>query len=93
VVLGLTGAARARGLRTLVVDLDPQANATTVLDPADVRLTASEVLADGRARVTAEAVSTTARGLHCQSSRANRHSPTAITRSRASRRNIGCEPR
>lgn len=62
VVLGLTGAARTRGLRTLVVDLDPQANATTVLDPAEVRLTTNDVLTDGRAGVVAEAVSATAWG-------------------------------
>jgi cellulose biosynthesis protein BcsQ len=62
VVLGLAGAARARGMRTLVVDLDPQANATTVLDPADVRFTTSDVLADGRAGVMAEAMSPTAWG-------------------------------
>ena len=62
VVLGLTGAARARGLPTLVVDLDPQANATTVLDPYEVRFTASDVIADGRAGVMVEAVSATAWG-------------------------------
>jgi cellulose biosynthesis protein BcsQ len=32
VTLGLAGAAASRGLRTLVVDLDPQANATLALD-------------------------------------------------------------
>ena len=62
VVLGLTGAARARGLRTLVVDLDPQANATTVLDPHDVRLTTRDVLSDGRARVVTDAVAETGWG-------------------------------
>ena len=62
VVLGLTGAARARGLSTLVVDLDPQANATTVLDPAEVRFTASDVLADGRAGIMAEAITSTGWG-------------------------------
>jgi len=34
VTLGLAGAAAIRGLRTLVVDLDPQANATLALDVA-----------------------------------------------------------
>jgi chromosome partitioning protein len=62
VVLGLAGAARGRRLPTLVVDLDPQANATMVLDPHDVRFTASDVLADGRAGVMAEAVAATAWG-------------------------------
>ena len=33
VVLGLAGAAWARDLRVLVIDLDPQANATVALDP------------------------------------------------------------
>ena len=33
VVLGLAGAALERGLPTLVVDLDPQGNATSALDP------------------------------------------------------------
>ena len=32
-VLGLAGAAWARGIRVLVIDLDPQANATVALDP------------------------------------------------------------
>ncbi len=32
VALGLAGAAQAHGVRTLVVDLDPQANATVALD-------------------------------------------------------------
>ena len=62
VVLGLAGAAQRRGLPTLVVDLDPQANATTVLDPATVTFTASDVLADGRSGVMAEAVTATAWG-------------------------------
>ncbi len=34
VTLGLAGAAWERGSRVLVVDLDPQANATLALDPA-----------------------------------------------------------
>jgi chromosome partitioning protein len=55
-VLGLAGAALERGLRALVVDLDPQANATTALDPKDVTFTANDVLADARAGVLKEAV-------------------------------------
>ncbi len=51
VVLGLASAARHRGLSTLVVDLDPQANATLTLDPrrspADTADIAT-VLAGGR---------------------------------------------
>lgn len=34
-VLGIASAAQAKGLRVLVMDLDPQANATTALDPVD----------------------------------------------------------
>jgi chromosome partitioning protein len=56
IVLGLAGAAMQRGLRSLVVDLDPQANATTVLDPPQVRFTASDVLADARGGILAQAV-------------------------------------
>ena len=44
------------GLRALVVDLDPQANATTALDPKDVTFTTNDVLADARAGVLREAV-------------------------------------
>ncbi|MGH8774327.1 MAG: ParA family protein [Jiangellaceae bacterium] len=62
VALGLTGAAAVRGLRTLVVDLDPQGNATTALDPHDARFTASDVLADARAGVVAEALAESAWG-------------------------------
>ena len=56
VTLGLASAALARGLRTLVVDLDPQANSTVVLDPATVRFTSNDVLADGRAGVLSQAI-------------------------------------
>jgi cellulose biosynthesis protein BcsQ len=56
VVLGLAGAAQARGLRTLVVDLDPQANATTALDARDVRFTTNDVLADARTGVLGQAI-------------------------------------
>lgn len=56
VVLGLAGAAWERGLHALVVDLDPQANASTVLDPAEVRFTSNDVLADARNGVLADAV-------------------------------------
>ncbi|MDZ7578884.1 MAG: ParA family protein [Candidatus Nanopelagicales bacterium] len=56
VVLGLAGAARARGLRVLVVDLDPQANATAGLNPGKVKFTSGDVLADGREGVAADAV-------------------------------------
>ncbi len=56
VTLGLAGAAMGRGLRTLLVDIDPQANASTVVDPAQVSFTINDVLADARAGILAEAV-------------------------------------
>lgn len=56
VVLGLAGAAQARGLRCIVVDLDPQGNATAALAPAQVRFTMNDVLA-GEASSAAEALS------------------------------------
>lgn len=56
VTLGLAGAAQARSLRTLVVDLDPQANATTALAPPDVAFTVSDVLAGGRTVSAVDAI-------------------------------------
>lgn len=56
VALGLASAAWNRHWRTLVVDLDPQANASMgvgILDPA---LTVGDALADGRPGVAAEAI-------------------------------------
>lgn len=47
VTLGLAGASKAEGLRTVVVDLDPQGNATAALDPGGIKLTANDVLSDG----------------------------------------------
>jgi cellulose biosynthesis protein BcsQ len=44
VVLGLASAALRRGVRTLVVDLDPQCNATATLDPAETEGTLVDVL-------------------------------------------------
>ena len=55
-VLGLAGAAWERGLRVLVVDLDPQANATAALDPASAAYSTNDVLADARPGVAADAV-------------------------------------
>lgn len=46
VALGLAGAAQAHGVRTLVVDLDPQANATVALDAAETSATVADVLDD-----------------------------------------------
>jgi chromosome partitioning protein len=56
IVLGLAGAAWERGVKTLVVDLDPQGNASTVLDPPEVRFSASDVLADPGSGLLAHAV-------------------------------------
>ena len=56
VALGLASAAWSRHWRTLVVDLDPQANASMgvgVLEPA---LTVADALADGRPGIAAEAI-------------------------------------
>lgn len=56
VVLGLAGSAAERGLRVLVIDLDPQANATASLDPTRTPYTTSDVLFDGRPGVAADAI-------------------------------------
>jgi chromosome partitioning protein len=55
VALGLAGAAMERGQRALVVDLDPQANATTALAPDMVTFTTNDVLADSRVGTPAPA--------------------------------------
>ena len=44
VALGLAGAAQAHGVRTLVVDLDPQANATVALDAGAATASVADVL-------------------------------------------------
>lgn len=56
VVLGLAGAAAQHGLRTLVIDLDPQANATAALDPPRILFTTSDVLYDARPGIAAQAL-------------------------------------
>lgn len=56
VALGLASAAQARGLRTLVGDLDPQCNATSALDPAETRASLAEVLATPRRSVLESAI-------------------------------------
>lgn len=47
VVLGLAGAATAEGLATLVIDLDPQCNATSILAAESGRTTIADVLTRG----------------------------------------------
>lgn len=64
VTLGLAGAALARGTATVVVDLDPQGNSTTALDPADVRFTANDVLANGRSPALGDALAPSGWGDH-----------------------------
>ncbi|RZS34780.1 cellulose biosynthesis protein BcsQ [Herbihabitans rhizosphaerae] len=56
VVLGLASAALRRGARTLVVDLDPQCNATSSLDPPDTSTTLADVLESPRPAVVREAI-------------------------------------
>lgn len=56
VALGLAGAALQNGLRTLVVDLDPQANATIALDAAPTTATIADVLDEPRMSVLREAI-------------------------------------
>lgn len=56
VALGLAGAAQQHGVRALVVDLDPQANATIALDVGPTSATVAEVLDDPRRAVLRRAV-------------------------------------
>ncbi len=56
VTLGLASAAWARGQRVLVVDLDPQANATMGLNVENPLFTINDVLADARPGIAVDAV-------------------------------------
>lgn len=56
VVLGLAGAAVSRGLASLVVDLDPQGNATSILRTHTTRKTVADVLAHPTQAVIEEAL-------------------------------------
>jgi chromosome partitioning protein len=56
VALGLAGAAQHHGVRTLVVDLDPQANSTIALDPAPTTATVADVLDEPRRFVLRRAI-------------------------------------
>jgi chromosome partitioning protein len=57
VVLGLASAALSRGLPTLVVDLDPQADATTGLDVGEgIDLTVADVISSSRRKILDTAV-------------------------------------
>ncbi len=54
--LGIAVAGWARGMLVLVIDLDPQANATSSLDVADHPFSMNDVLADGRPGIAGEAL-------------------------------------
>jgi cellulose biosynthesis protein BcsQ len=56
VALGLAGAALQHDVRTLVVDLDPQANSTIALDPAPTTATVADVLDEPRRSVLHSAI-------------------------------------
>lgn len=56
VVLGLAGAAVSRGLASLVVDLDPQGNATSILRTHSNKKTVADVLANPTQAVVEEAL-------------------------------------
>lgn len=56
VALGLAGSAQQHGVRTLLVDLDPQANATIALDVGDTTATVADVLDDPRRSVLRRAI-------------------------------------
>ncbi|GAB3274940.1 ParA family protein [Parasphingorhabdus pacifica] len=56
VVLGLASAAMRRGARTLVVDLDPQCNATAALEPEQTDQSLVDVLSDPRPEVLRAAI-------------------------------------
>ena len=62
VVLGLASAALNRSVRTLVVDLDPQCNATSTLEPAMTSADLRHVLSSPRASVVHEAIAPSAWG-------------------------------
>jgi cellulose biosynthesis protein BcsQ len=62
VALGLAGAAMQRGVRTLVVDLDPQANASTALEPSPTTATIADVLDEPRRSLLRRAIGHSAWG-------------------------------
>ncbi|ASU78217.1 chromosome partitioning protein ParA [Actinopolyspora erythraea] len=62
VVLGLASAAMRKGARTLVVDLDPQCNATASLEPGRTEYGLSDVLADPAPETVSRAVAPSAWG-------------------------------
>ncbi len=88
VSLGLASAAWQRDQRVLLVDLDPQANATMSLDVREAPFTANDVLADARPGVAADAVLDSGWGATVKviaSERALENRSTEISRSSAQR--------
>ena len=85
VALGLAGAAQAHGVRTLVVDLDPQANATVALDAGATTATVADVLDEPTRRCCAgrSPRAAGATGWTCWSARSRPSGTTARTRRRA----------
>jgi chromosome partitioning protein len=57
VVLGLAGSALKAGLRTLVIDLDPQGNATTALEPEPTETTIAQAMERPSAAILATSIS------------------------------------
>jgi chromosome partitioning protein len=62
VVLGLAGSALRAGLRTLVVDLDPQGNATTALEPGPTETTIAQAMERPSAALLASSIAPSAWG-------------------------------
>jgi chromosome partitioning protein len=56
VALGLASAGWSQDLRTLLIDLDPQANATMAIDVESPEFTTSDILADARPGVAQDAI-------------------------------------
>jgi chromosome partitioning protein len=56
VALGLASAALRRGVRTLVVDLDPQCNATSTLEPDDTEASVYDVLQEPTPDIVRKAI-------------------------------------
>lgn len=92
VALGLAGAAQAHGVRTLVVDLDPQANATVALDAAATTASVADVLDEPTTAVVRRAIAPSGWGDEVdvlvgaeQTERHNRPDPGAAQLNRLSR--------
>jgi len=92
VALGLAGAAQAHGVRTLVVDLDPQANATVALDAAATTASVADVLDEPTTAVVHRAIAPSGWGNEVdvlvgaeQTERHNRPDPGAAQLNRLTR--------